>query len=54
MHLLALFSLTLANHTRILFRYTTSLEFTKNVDKYVKWNKEELSAKLDALFDASS
>jgi hypothetical protein len=37
-----------------LGRYTTSLEFTKNVDKYIKWNKEELSVKLDALFDASS
>lgn len=39
---------------RFYDKYTTNLEFTKNIDKYVKYNKEELSAKLDALFDASS
>jgi exocyst complex protein 7 len=39
---------------RFYDRYTTNVEFTKNVDKYIKYNKEELSVMLEKLFDASS
>ncbi|KAI8901620.1 Cullin repeat-like-containing domain protein [Globomyces pollinis-pini] len=41
-------------YNRFYDRYTTNIEFTKNIDKYVKYNKEELSSQVDKFFDASS
>jgi hypothetical protein len=36
-----------------LFRYT-AIQFTKNVEKYVKYTPEEVKKKLSALFDLSA
>ena len=40
-------------YNRFYDRYT-EIEFTKNPDKYIKYNKEMLVAALDQFFDASS
>jgi hypothetical protein len=39
---------------RFYDRYTTNVEFTKNVDKYIKYNKEDLNSLLDKFFDNSA
>ncbi|KAJ3262243.1 Exocyst complex component 7 [Boothiomyces macroporosus] len=41
-------------YNRFYDRYTTSVEFTKNVDKYIKYNKEELNGLIDKFFDSSA
>ncbi|KAJ3325189.1 Exocyst complex component 7 [Boothiomyces sp. JEL0866] len=41
-------------YNRFYDRYTTSVEFTKNVDKYIKYNKEELNSLIDKFFDSSA
>ena len=40
-------------YNRFHDKYTTAVEFTRNPEKYIKYNKQELESQLEKLFNTS-